>query len=315
VRQADRAGDTRIRSIFDIPTVESFGSEAIAYLIADAIPESIIALLTGGFGCGKTSLANRWGADLAAQNRPTLVLDRENPITAVRDRFRRLGITGGGLFIYWGRWLPEAAPQPNDPRVLAWIASSNPKPFIVVDSFAAFLQDDENSAEVCNSWFNTVARPAVDAGATLVVLHNDGKARTAKDFRGSSAIGGAVDLAYHVTNTSANPAYLDILQLRPYKMRVGKPEDGGVFHYADGQFIRQTGRDEKQAQSAADIGKLRELLGANPGCTKEQFEKLAIAAGLKRQQARAFLDDGVFMGTVRREVAGNRFGHYLVEAE
>lgn len=310
VREADRA-DQRGVNIDQVPTVESFGSPQITYVISGTIPEGVIAMLAGTYGCGKSSVASRWGFDLGAEGRPTLVLDRENPIVAVRDRFRRLGITSGGLFTYYGGWLGQV-PQPNDPRVLEWIASCVIKPLIVVDSLSTFLQDDENSAEVCNRWFSTIAKPAVNAGATLIVLHNDGKSKTARDFRGSSAIGGAVDLAYHVTNTSVDPACLDILQLRPFKLRVGAPGDGGIFHYAGGAFIRQVPRDQ-QARTTADIDKLRELLRANPGIGAEQFEKLAVAAGLKRQKARDYLRDAEFTGEIRVEVDGAKYKHYLAE--
>jgi hypothetical protein len=107
-----------IQSIFEVPPIEGFGSTQINYLIPDVVPEATIVLLTGGFGCGKSSLTSRWAADLASVGRPVLILDRENPISAVRDRFQRLRITSGPPLWYWGGWLSDAAPQLNSPIVL-----------------------------------------------------------------------------------------------------------------------------------------------------------------------------------------------------
>jgi hypothetical protein len=47
-----------IRCISDVPPIEGFGATAIKYLIPDAVPEAAITLLTGGFGCGKSSLTS-----------------------------------------------------------------------------------------------------------------------------------------------------------------------------------------------------------------------------------------------------------------
>lgn len=305
--------EPQIRSILDVPLIEGFGSTEINYLIRDVIPEAVIVLLTGGFGCGKSSLVARWAGDLAAQGRPVLILDRENPISAVRDRFSRLGLASGPLLIYWGGWLPESAPQPGSPIVLDWVKSCDPKPLIVVDSFTAFLQGDENDAQTVRAWFDSVVRPVVHLGATVVTLHNDGKSETARDFRGSSAIGDAVDVGYHVTNTSSNHPYLEKLHLRPYKLRVGKPEDGGTFRYNDGQFSRDCGTT---AIVKTVPEQLTALLRANPGIKAKAFEDLANDHKLGRDRAREFLSQGVLAKRINREPgANNSKCHYLVESD
>jgi hypothetical protein len=302
-----------IRSITEVPPIEGFGSTAINYLIQDAVPEATITLLTGGFGCGKSSLTSRWAADLATEGRPALILDRENPISAVRDRFHRLEIVSGPLLRYWGGWLPETAPQPGSPIVLSWVTACELKPLIIIDSFTAFLQGDENDAQTVRAWFDGVVRPVVHAGATVIVLHNDGKSETAKDFRGSSAIGDAVDVAYHVTNTSSNPPHLDKLRLRPYKLRVGRPEDGGMFHYDDGRFSRDCGT---QAPVKTIPERLTELLRAHPGIKTSDFEDIANDHQLGRDRARLFLSESVLSGKVRRETGSkNSKRHYLLDSD
>jgi hypothetical protein len=313
VRSAKPKG---IQSISEVPPIEGFGSTQIKYLIQDVVPEATIVLLTGGFGCGKSSLTSRWAGDLAAVGRPVLILDRENPISAVRSRFQRLGITSGPLLRYWGGWLPDAAPQLNSPIVLDWVKACDPKPLIVVDSFTAFLRGDENDAQIVRAWFDGAVRPLVHAGATVIVLHNDGKSETARDFRGSSAIGDAVDVGYHVTNTSSNHPCLENLRLRPYKLRVGKPEDGGTFSYNDGQFSRDS---EMRAAVQTAPERLTDLLRASPGILGPAFEKLATQRGLGRNPARKFLSNGIasMPPTIRRECGHRKdsWRHYLIEPE
>jgi hypothetical protein len=150
----------------------------------------------------------------------------------------------------------------------------------------------------------------------VIVLHNDGKSETARDFRGSSAIADAVDVGYHVTNTSRNHPHLENLRLRPYKLRVGKPEDGGTFSYNDGQFSRDCGMS---AASKTVPERLTDLLQANPGILGPAFEKLSTEKGLGRNPARNFLNSGIVSKppTISRECGSRKdsWRHYLIEPQ
>src|SRR5690348_12367506 len=66
-------------------------------------------------------LAARSTDALATQQRPVLILDRENPISGLRERFDRLGVQDGENFKVWGGWLPEEAPAPNSVLVRSWV--------------------------------------------------------------------------------------------------------------------------------------------------------------------------------------------------
>jgi hypothetical protein len=107
------------------------------------LPRGAIVALTGDSDCGKSTLATAWCRD-AFRNKgvPFVFLDRENPKQVVIDRIRRLGLESGQCRTFWGGWLKEEAPQPDDPRVRTW--AKERKGIVVVDSFSAFLDGDQN---------------------------------------------------------------------------------------------------------------------------------------------------------------------------
>jgi hypothetical protein len=103
--------------------------------------------------------------------------------------------------------------------VTDWVRSCKPQPVVVIDSLAAFISGDENSASDMRAFMHGTRR-LVDLGATVIVIHHDGKAESARDYRGSSDFKAAVDQAFHVSNISAD-ARLGRLSLRCFKSRYG----------------------------------------------------------------------------------------------
>ena len=81
-------------------------------------------MLSGEPGHGKSTIATSIayaltkGEDFCGRQcsqRPVLILDRENSVDVLQDRYQRLGITNGddaGLTV-WGGWLSEEAPDPR----------------------------------------------------------------------------------------------------------------------------------------------------------------------------------------------------------
>jgi hypothetical protein len=126
--------------------------------------------------------------------------------------------------------------------------------------------------------FTDKLRALAFVGATVVATHHDGKADTARDFRGSSDFKASFDQCFHVSNISSD-SRLDRLSLRCFKSRYGF---SGllVYHYAGGRFIRDE-RTEAPARTAAD--QLTDLLRLNPGLTGDKFEKLAASKGISSE--------------------------------
>lgn len=293
-----------IITIEDLPPVGE-ASDPIRFLREPELPVGAIVGLTGDSGSGKSTLATAWVRDAIAQEIPVLVLDRENPRPVILDRMARLGLYDGPLLRWYGGWAGDVA-SPAASEVIDWARACEPRPLIVIDSVIAFLGGDENDAAVMRGFMNG-ARRLVDVGCSVVVIHHDGKADSARDYRGSSDFKAAVDQAFHITNVTTD-GKLDRLSLRCYKSRYGL-SGSLIYLYAGGRFVRDD-RDDAPAVTTAE--QLTAILRMNPGIGSKQFEDLAAKDGLGRNRARDFLSNGVLAGSIRREEIGrNRFQHYL----
>jgi KaiC/GvpD/RAD55 family RecA-like ATPase len=265
--------------------------KATRYLLNPELPEGCIVALVGPSGCGKSTLAAAWAREAIALDRSVLILDRENPQDVVVDRADRVGLADGPLLQYAGGWLGEV-PEPDDKDLIEWIMRNEQGSLVVVDSMIAFLGGDENSATDMRRFMDKL-RALSNLGATVLVIHHDGKATTAKDYRGSSDFKGSLDQAFHVTN-SVPDGRLDRLTLRCFKSRYGLV--GSLYYvYEEGKFRRADSRIAK-AQSEADT--LRELLRQVQPVSKTKFVEQAISAGVPRDTARGFIDSGLTEGTV-----------------
>lgn len=278
----------------------------INYLEKPVLVEGAITGLTGDAGCGKSSLVSAIARRVHAADRPVLILDRENPKVVVEDRFKRLRMSDNETFIVWGGWTGEEAPQPGSPIVLEWVQQCAMPPLIIIDSKSAFQEGDENAAGDTRSFLNQ-ARQLTYLGATIVVLHHDGKAETAKDYRGSSDFKAALDIAFHVSN-HGDDGRLDKLVLRCYKSRFGF---GGelVYDYADGNLMQ---RQEAGAVSQTVAEQLTVLLRLNPGVNGSQFKKLATERSIPAKRAEQFLHGGILAKTVAYESGKRRERFYCL---
>jgi hypothetical protein len=178
---------------------------------------------------------------------------------------------------------------------------------VLIDSVVAFFGgESENDAAAMRKFMHGPRRLA-DLGASVVLIHHDGKADSARDFRGSSDFKAAVDVAFHVTNSSPD-GKIENLRLRCFKSRFGFSGEI-VYRYAGGKMLR----DEAWDAPAQSRGlELTGLLRQHPGIKAKDFEDLAHKQGLGRNRARTFLQDGILSGVVRREIGAQRAQHHYL---
>ena len=300
--------ERRILRIEDLPPVAET-QEPIRYIIEPELPESSIVALTGDSGSGKSTVATAWARDSIAKGRPVLILDRENSRGVAIDRMRRLGLADSPMLRWAGGWIRDETPGPESASVYDWVQECDPKPLVVIDSLTAFFEGDENSAGDMRSFMNS-ARRLADLGATVVIIHHNGKGTTARVFRGSSDFKAAVDQLFLVTNHSSD-LKLDRLRLQCDKSRYGF-FGSLVYRYAGGGLVRD---DHAEAPAVGVDQQLAALLRLHPGVTKDAFEKLSVNAGLGRRSARTFLTEGALGGTVNKERGARRAEHYSLKVE
>jgi len=105
------------------------------------------------------------------------LLDRDNPISVVHDRFNRLRIATGSSFRVWAAGAyqePCAARFTFAPVVCKhW----EPKPLIILDSLGGFMMATRYAAHMGHS---PTGRHLSTSVPPWSVLHNDGKSETAK---------------------------------------------------------------------------------------------------------------------------------------
>ncbi len=188
---------------------------------------------------------------------------------------------------------------------MKWIRACEPRPLVIVDSLAAFLNGDENDAGEMRRFTHQLRRLA-DIGATVIVIHHDGKSETARDYRGSSDFKASLDVGFHVTNSSGDMR-LDRLRLRCFKSRHGFTGEL-VYAYALGRFIRD---EDRHAPARTVTDQFRDLLRLNPGSTGADFEAKAFAEGIARARVREFLNDGVLDGSIECRTASHNAKRYL----
>ena len=297
---------TAYQSVEDLPTIAACGTNDIEYLRYPELPRGAIVAATGDAGSGKSTLVTAWLRDAwHTKGVPSLVLDRENPVSVIADRLRRLGMQDGPGVRFWGGWLAEEAPLPDSRVILDWVRRCEPRPIVAVDSFSAFGPLDQNDAGETRAFMNRCRRVA-DLGATVVVIHHSGKADSAKDYRGSSDFVAAIDQGYHLSSFGCD-GKLDRLVLRPFKSRIGAAAEI-TYSYADGQFLRDDAAEARQTVSE----QLTALLRLNPGVTARKFDDLVNDRGLGRNRSRTFLGDGILSGTVRFEQGPKNAKRYFL---
>jgi Bifunctional DNA primase/polymerase, N-terminal/AAA domain/Primase C terminal 1 (PriCT-1) len=292
-----KSDDGRARLTVDtVPSIRSFSNVGIRWVVEGLIAEGTITMISGDSGVGKSTVVTAMAGAIscggyflsrATTPRPCLILDRENNREIVADRLDRLGIQDGPGLRIWGGWLEEEAPDPSETTIREWVLSTNPRPFILVDSLVAFNSGAENDSSETRRYLHGY-RQLANLGATIVFLHHSGKGESTKDFRGSSDIKAAVDAAYNLAALDNDQGLLGRLRLRAFKSRFAEKTDL-ILKYDYGHFeVESTTGDRARANN--DL--LTVLLRENPGVTGKEFESKAAVRGVRRQLAREFLKEG-----------------------
>ena len=296
------AASVTIRQWSDIPDVASFPDSQVAWVAEGLIPTGAITLLGGDPGSYKTWLAltlavavSKGGSFLGrgCRQRDVLILDRENPLSVVQERFDLLGIGPATGLKIWGGWCQDQPPLIGDFR-LREIAQER-RPLIIFDSLLRFHGAEENSASEMRQVMGEL-RGLANAGATPFVLHHKPKAE-GTHYRGSSDILGGVDVAYSVLRNRE----AESLRLECFKSRYGeeisltiRPElsDRGEFTVTDAPEV---------SEERLDVAKLRATIEAEPGIAQEELVKRSTIA---KGRARQILHRGI--GTSWRVEPGGR---------
>ncbi len=266
-----------ITRIEDIPDPFACPSDEIRWVVQGLIPARGVTIVAGEAGAGKTWLALALaqavtlGGDFLGretQIASVLYLDRENPLSLIRDRLLVL-FGGPSGFRPWGLWCSDQPPMIGDPRLLEF---SRQEPVLIVDSMIRFHTADENSATQMAPVMAAL-RELASAGASVIVLHHKPKGETSA-YRGSSDIVAGADAAYALVKRDG------LLELRTIKNRFAA--DTTVEIQADFAAGTFSPSDMPGRKCMDDVDRFADIIRASPGLTQNEVVK---RVGMKRQHA------------------------------
>ncbi len=283
------ANDEHIRQFDQIPDLMTMNIPPIEYLVDGMISRKTITLWTGSDGTAKTFLIQNMAVAVATggqflgrrcQRAPVLYLDYENPSFAVRER---LDLMAGGSIAglkVWGTWLEQQPPQIGNELMLT--IAKETKPLIIVDPFRYAHGAEENDSTEMMAVMQML-RYCAAAGGAVIIVHHPAKSEGSMG-RGSSAIKGAVDVAFlqELSDESG------LITLKCSKNRFGermivtvRPDyDEGTFEVTDSPaFTKRSG----------DMETLRKTIEEHPGLSQNGLYK---QSGMKKTRLVELLKAG-----------------------
>ena len=129
-------------------------------------------------------------------------------------------------------------------------------------------------------------RALADAGATVLVLHHTGKTSMSKEYRGSSDIEAAVDMAY-LLEGEPRDRKLHRLILKNFKGRIDAGPDCGLeFHRGKGFIPFEI---EPQAAQISAEQAITKIIAAEPGLNGQEIKQPAPELVIKKHAGEAVL--------------------------
>ena len=154
-------------------------------------------------------------------------------------------------------------------------------------------------------------RHLANRGATVLVLCHTGKSSNSQEYRGSSDIEAAVDMAFLLESPGKDRKVLDYLTLTPFKCRI-VPVESRCLKYSEGKGFElsalqaQVQRPAKANAQAVVEQIVRECAG---------LSQSAIVRAAKEQEVSKGMVTGVLKGARFRRIKGkgNTHLYYLAE--
>lgn len=315
-RHADaKAEPPKVTSIDELGSVWT-AEASVDWLIPDLLPEASVNLLCSRSGTGKTWLAYFLAGSVAhgsqvfgkiAKKHKVVYIDGENPLFVVKDRLFKLGIAETANLKVWGRWQADAPPGPNHPLILKYARSE--RPLLIWDSLVEFHTGDEQSSTETRAFMKQF-RCLADLGATVLVLHHTGKADSAQEYRGSSDIEAAVDMAFLLKTEHEDRKILDRLTLDPFKCRILPLKKRRLeYHEGNGFRLSELPAEAQRPAVPDPLSVVVEIVRQNPGLKQCEIVERAKLHQISRNKVVAVL----YAAPFRHEQGAGNTHHYFLE--
>lgn len=276
-------------------------SEPPRWLVEDFILEHGLTMLTGKQGSGKSLLA-LWVADAVARGTsfagrkamraPFVVyVDKENPEAEVYQRLSRMGLSDLTNLWIWGNWRKTAAPSTFDHPAFLEMAERG-RPLFIFDSLMAFeeMRNENNPAEIAPVMEKALRLARRSAG--VLILHHAPKTPGGPQYRGTTAIPAACDMAAGMWRNEDGSVTIGEEKFRmcaPWELTV-RIEFGDAYRLSPLKDQRRTHVQQVDAQYIEATRLVKEAFSIGCPLTQGQLQE---KIGIKSNAViTAFIDRG-----------------------
>jgi len=204
-----------------VQEMDSYGK--IDFIHDPLIPEGSITLLCGDAGIGKSYISLFLGILMAdgseflgakMKQKNVLFVDLESSLSLLNTRIQSIGIKSENIFFYTE---PLNFLMKEDIAELKNEILYREAGFCVIDSLMDIIPGvNENDSGAMNQIFSALRSLVKQTGCSFLIIHHVNKANG--DYRGSSAIKGAIDALYTLKSVKEKSSY-KILEIEPTKTR------------------------------------------------------------------------------------------------
>ncbi len=287
-----------------IPRVADVKATSTEWVVEDMIAQGEYTLISGAPASMKSMLALsiadgiRKGTEILGRQtmqKQVLYIDKENPVSLIKERWPLLKILGESNLYYWGYWFTEI---PDVPHPVYVKLAERYQPVMIFDSLIRFHSLDENEATAMRG-VSQFFRGLCNLGATVIVLHHQGKSSegSRSPFRGSSEIEAGCDIAYCRTKKMTEDGLF--LDVRCFKNRHGLETEFRLrFDSEKGLFLPQLTEEERT------IEKISKAIAEKPGGSFDEIQK---ATGIPEKKLREILKMEEGIGWTYQAGAHNKY--------
>lgn len=282
----------------DIPKIGDVKAASTEWVVEDMIAQGEYHLISGAPASMKSMLALsmadgiRKGTEILGRQtmlKTVLYIDKENPVSLIKERWALLEIVDELNLYYWGYWFTEI---PNVPHDVYEKLADRYQPVMIFDSLIRFHDLEENEATAMRK-VSAFFRGLCNLGATVIVLHHQGKVSVEggrSPFRGSSEIAAGCDIAYCLTKKKTEDGLF--LDVRCFKNRHGLETEFRLrFDSEKGLFLPQLTEEVEAKQE--HMKKISKAIAEKPGASVSEIQK---ATGIPEKKLREILKEGKGIG-------------------
>lgn len=248
----------------------------VPWIVEPLLARSHVTMLAGREGTGKSMLALGLAAALGngqtvgpmdpAAPGGVLFVDAENGVGEVHRRIHALSAVPSSLAYASAEGFDMRAPERW--RDLTLMVGEHKPDVVVLDSLRSLAPSfDENDSGAAESLLANFRRLARAHSCAVLVLAHAGKGESGREYRGSSALGAAIEIGFTLSREPTDPEKRTRRRLSCWKMRpAAEPETMWLsLDAAEGRLA--IGEAEAYAPTPGDAGSATDHLAQQMGAT------------------------------------------------